>query len=52
MRLLDVTETGRVKELGYYVPFGGSSSAAYWITDKIVYSIDLTRGFDILRIGR
>lgn len=52
MRLLDVTSTGRVKELGYYVPFGGSSSAAYWITDKIVYSIDLTRGFDILRVGR
>ena len=51
MRLLDVQPTGRVEELGYYVPYGGSSSAAYWVNDEIVYSIDLTRGFDVLRVG-
>ena len=52
MRLLEVSDSGQIKELGYYVPYGGISSAAYWITDKIVYSFDLPRGFDILRIGR
>ena len=51
LRLLEVESTGRVEELGYYVPYGGSVSAAYWVTDEIVYSVDLTRGFDILRVG-
>lgn len=52
MRLLDVQGNGRIEELGYYVPYGGAVSAAYWVTDEIVYSVDLTRGFDILRIAR
>lgn len=51
MRLLDVASNGRIEELGYYVPYGGISSAAYWVTDEIVYSVDLTRGFDILRVA-
>jgi hypothetical protein len=52
MRLLDVGPTGTVEELGYYVPYGGSVSAAYWASDEILYSVDLTRGFDILRVTR
>lgn len=52
MRLLDVASNGSIEELGYYVPYGGSVSAAYWASDKIVYSVDLTRGFDILRVNR
>ena len=51
MRLLDVASNGRIEELGYYVPYGGISSAAYWVTDEIVYSVDFTRGFDILRVA-
>ena len=27
----------------------GSTSAAYWLTRKIVYAVDYTRGIDILR---
>ena len=50
MRLLNVSDTGRVEELGYYVPYGGITSAAYWLSDRIVYSVDLTRGFDILEV--
>ena len=50
MRLLDVSATGRIEELGYYVPYGGSVSATYWVGDKVLYSIDLTRGIDVLRI--
>ena len=52
MRLLDVDSKGQIEELGYYVPYGGAVSAAYWVTDEIVYSVDLTRGFDILRITK
>jgi len=47
-RFLITTPQGELKEEGWFVPFGGSTSAAYWITDKIVYAIDYTRGFDIL----
>lgn len=48
-RFLDIDSRGRIKELGWFIPFGGSTSAAYWATDEIVYAIDYHRGFDILR---
>lgn len=47
-RFLLTSPKGELKEAGWFVPFGGSTSAAYWITPKIVYAIDYTRGFDIL----
>lgn len=52
MRLVEVQSGGRPRELGYYVPYGGVVAAAYWLNDNIVYSVDLTRGFDILRVTR
>ncbi|HVM11714.1 MAG TPA: PQQ-binding-like beta-propeller repeat protein, partial [Actinomycetota bacterium] len=48
-RLLRVSKEGRVREIGYYVPYGGSTSAAYWAGDDILYSVDYNRGVDILR---
>jgi len=52
-RFLDVASNGKIKEKGWFVPYGGSTSAAYWVpTDKqhrIVYAVDYTRGIDILR---
>lgn len=48
-RFLEVDKKGKISEIGYFVPAGGSTIASYWITDKIVYSIDLVRGIDILR---
>lgn len=47
-RFVITSPKGQLTEEGWFVPFGGSTSAAYWITDKIVYAIDYTRGFDIL----
>lgn len=47
-RFLLTSPKGQLKEAGWFVPFGGSTSAAYWITPKIVYAIDYTRGLDIL----
>ena len=52
-RFLDVASNGKISEAGWFVPAGGSTSAAYWVpTDKenrIVYAVDYTRGIDILR---
>ena len=48
-RFLLTSPKGQLKEVGWFVPFGGSTSAAYWITPEIVYNIDYTRGLDILK---
>jgi hypothetical protein len=48
-RFFYVNGAGKLREVGYFVPFGGSTSAVHWVTDRIVYAIDYTRGFDILR---
>ena len=52
-RFFDVQSNGEIKEVGWFLPWGGSTSAAYWVpTDKnrrTVYAVDYTRGIDILR---
>ncbi len=48
-RFIDVSPKGKINEVGYFMPHGGSTGASYWITDEIVYSVDYTRGIDILR---
>jgi hypothetical protein len=49
-RFLHVEEaTGKISEVGYHQPVGGSASAAHWIDDEYVYTIDYARGIDILR---
>ena len=49
-RLLNVSSSGKIKEAGYFIPLGGSTSAAYWITDEILYTADYNRGVDIIRV--
>lgn len=48
-RFIDVASNGKIKEVGYFVPWGGSTSASYWINDELVYAVDYSRGIDILR---
>jgi hypothetical protein len=48
-RFLRVGKRGRISETGYFLPWRGSTSAAYWVTPKIVYAVDYERGIDILR---
>jgi hypothetical protein len=48
-RFLHVSSAGEIEEAGYFLPTASETSAAHWITDRIVYSIDYTRGIDILR---
>lgn len=41
--------TGKIREVDWFLPYGGSTSAAYWVNEEIVYAVDYTRGIDILR---
>jgi hypothetical protein len=48
-RFIDVSSKGQIKEIGWFLPHAGSTSAVYWVTPNIVYAVDYTRGIDILR---
>jgi hypothetical protein len=49
-RFLQITTTGKIRQLGYFLPLGGSTSAPHWAPDgRTVYAIDYTRGLDVLR---
>jgi hypothetical protein len=48
---LKVDKAGKVKQADYFMPAAGSTIATYWITDKIVYALDINRGIDILRFA-
>ena len=50
-RFIDVSSSGKIKEVGHFVPYGGQTSAAYWLTPEIVYAVDVTHGVDILRFN-
>jgi hypothetical protein len=51
-RFLEVSPKGEISQAGYFLPYGGTTMASYWMTDEIVYGIDLARGIDILRYTR
>lgn len=55
-RILDVRDPANIKQVGYFVMPVTETWAAYWApTDpngQIVYSVDLARGIDVLRIDR
>ena len=50
VRFLGVTAEGAVQERGFWQPLPGVSSAAFWVSDDIVWVTDYTaRGIDVLR---
>ncbi|MDQ4124566.1 MAG: hypothetical protein M3134_03055 [Actinomycetota bacterium] len=51
-RFLEVSKTGEISDAGWFMPYGGQTSAVYWITDEIVYSVDYNRGLDVLRFNK
>ncbi|HVF52785.1 MAG TPA: hypothetical protein VNC78_04170 [Actinomycetota bacterium] len=50
-RFFEVSRAGKIEEAGYFMAYAGQVSAAYWITDEIVYAVDYNRGLDILRFS-
>jgi hypothetical protein len=55
-RLLDVRDPSNIRQIGYWVPPKGMTwSAAFPPTDptgEIFYSLDITRGIDVMRLDR
>jgi hypothetical protein len=51
VKFLRVDPMGTVSEIGHFRAPGTNASAAYWITCDIVYVVDYTRGFDVLRFS-
>jgi hypothetical protein len=50
-RFLRINSKGKIKQTGYFIPYAGSTSAAYWVSDELLYSVDYNRGIDILRFA-
>ena len=52
-RFLRIGADGQISEEGFFLPTGlpvaGQASAAYWISDRVVYVADYLRGLDVLR---
>ena len=48
-RFIDVSSKGKIEEIGWFLPHGGSTSAVYWANKEIAYAVDYNRGIDILR---
>jgi hypothetical protein len=48
-RFLNIDSKGKISEVGFFLPTGGGTSGAYWVTDRIVYAVDYQRGFDVLK---
>lgn len=49
VRFLDVADDGSINEVGYIMQPGSVASAAYWVTNDLLYVVDYNRGFDIIR---
>ncbi len=47
-RFLEITPDGRLLERGWFLPYGGSTSAAYWMDQRTVWAVDYARGIDII----
>jgi hypothetical protein len=45
-----IAADGKITEVGFFLPLGGSTSAPHWAPDgRTVYAIDYQRGLDVLR---
>jgi hypothetical protein len=49
VRFMRVSKKGKISEEGYFMPWAGMAGAAYWVTNRYVYSLDYNRGLDILK---
>jgi hypothetical protein len=48
-RFLSVNpRTGKIRQVGYYQPTRGAASAAYWMNDTTVWTVDYHSGIDVL----
>ncbi len=50
-RFLDVSNPRKITQVGYWLPPNAVTWSATWITKDIVYTADVGRGIDVLRVG-
>jgi len=43
---------GDIEQVGFFQPVATEASAAHWVDDEYVYTVDYARGIDILRFDR
>lgn len=48
-RFLNVSRTGKISEIGWFIPAGTTASAAYWVNKDVLYLLDYNRGLDIVK---
>jgi hypothetical protein len=48
-RFLEINKKGKIEEIGYFMPFRGSTGAVYWRTPRILYAVNYLGGIDILK---
>jgi len=49
-RIKRIAPNGKITEVGFFEPLGGSTSAPHWAKDgRTIYAIDYHRGIDVLR---
>jgi hypothetical protein len=46
---MKVDPKGKISDDGWFIPHAGNSAAVEWVTDRIVYAIDLQNGFYVLK---
>jgi hypothetical protein len=50
-RILDVRDPAHIRQVGYWLPPNAVTWAAYWVTNDIIYTADVGRGIDVLKIS-
>ena len=48
-RLFRVASSGKISEEGWFVPWAGGTSAAYWVGKRVIYSVDYQRGIYVIK---
>ena len=48
-RLFRVAKNGKISEDGWFVPFAGGTSGAYWVGKEYIYAVDYQRGIYVLK---
>jgi hypothetical protein len=51
LRVLDVDHRGMIREIAGFLPHAGNSVRPLWVSEDVVYVVDLHRGIDILRVS-
>lgn len=49
LHFMRVDSKGHISDEDWFIPHAGNSAAIEWLDNRIVYAIDLQRGFDVLR---